>query len=771
MKSSTIGALKALYLHVLVIFAIGLGVRLAYWSDARAYSIGADEPDYVLPAQTLLRDGHYVDTFITPGRTWTRVPLTSLVFAASFLFVNDGAARGAVGDDATLMQPRYDALNMAQIAESLVTVALMMLLTARIFPTRSKRAVLLTGYIGALYPPLASSPAQRALSEPTSIMLIMAAIYALSMWSPHGSLRKAVAVAAVSGGLLGVGALARPIALMFLPFAIVWMFICYISWQRASAVGIIKQIQTSASEPEQAKSGLIRRFHRPITCGLVATVMCFLAISPWTLYNYRHYGRFLLLDTASATAYWNYHNYRGEDITARMSALPNPADRLSLIVKEGTANILEYPERAISGVVFSFFYFWHMESNSAVLLNPWDMTQRDPDVPDLLHSDAAFLLVGLAGVCGLVGVGLRRPSDRAGRTLLLLNLWLLSMVLLGLLVPYDGRYRLPAAPAFIILAAGLFATTEWRAVFSPRRALLLLRHYPRVAIGAMALCLWVLAGAYSPNIPPLLRCLYQSWRGDIALVTGSFSNGPDYVNSGAPTALARYKLAQQAFPGFFYPYRREAEVAAANRLDDLARQQYETSRRLAPDDPYSILGFADLANRHADWKLTGDERKWVLRDESDWLGNPWNSFHPSTLRDERLDIGSGRDIGYIRGFYAPDQPSSSFNYRWSRGRSTVRIPASGTAPYKFAKLRLSAPGIGPNDPMAVRIEAEGEGTTLNVAPGWADYTIKLPTEKQTTGQVITLEITSPTRKVSQYMPNSNDPRSLGVGIDSISLQH
>lgn len=757
-------------MHILLIFAIGLGVRLAYWSDARAYSIGADEPDYVLPAQTLLRDGHYVDTFITPGRTWTRVPLTSLVFVASFLLVNDSAAKGAAGDDSALMQSRYDALNMVQIAESLITVAFMMLLAARIFPTRSKRTALLTGYIGALYPPLASSPAQRALSEPTSIVLIMAAIYALSLWSPHGSLRKSVYVAALGGGLLGVGALARPIALMFLPFAIIWIFICYISWQKSFTPKINNHLQISAIDIKQAKSGIMQRFRRPITGSLVATVLCFLAISPWTLYNYRHYGRFLLLDTASTTAYWNYHNYRGEDITARMAALPNPADRLSLIVKEGTANILEYPNRAISDVVFSFFYFWHMESNSAVLLNPWDMTQRDPDVPDLLHSDAAFLLVGLAGVCGLAGVGLSRPSDPAGRTLLLLNLWLLSMVLLGLLVPYDGRYRLPAAPAFIILAAGLFATTEWRAVFSPRSALLLLRRYPRVAVSAVVLCLWVLVGAYSPNIPPLLRCLYQSWRGDIALATGRFLNGPDRVNSDVPTALARYKLAQQAFPVFFYPYRREAEVAAANGLDDLARQQYQTSRHLAPDDPYSILGFADLANRHTNWKLTGDERKWLARDESDWLGNPWNSFHPSALRYGRLDIGSGADIPYIRGFYAPDQPSSSFDYRWSRGRSTVRIPASDSAPYKVARLRLSAPNIGPRDPMEVRIEVQGEATTLNVAQGWTDYTINLPTAKQAAGQVLTLEITSPTRKVSQDTANSNDPRSLGVGLDSISLQ-
>ena len=67
-------------------------------------------------------------------------------------------------------------------------------------------------------------------------------------------------------------------------------------------------------------------------------------------------------------------------------------------------------------------------------------------MPDLLHADAVFLLVGLAGMAGLAGVGLRRPTDSAGRTLLLLNLWLLASVLLGLVVPYDARYRMPSRP-------------------------------------------------------------------------------------------------------------------------------------------------------------------------------------------------------------------------------------------------------------------------------------------------------------------------------------
>ncbi|HEX8600780.1 MAG TPA: hypothetical protein VF952_19960 [Chloroflexia bacterium] len=744
----------AFLLHVLIVFAVALGVRLAYWQDARAYAIGADEPDYVLPAQTLLRDGRYVDTFITPGRTWTRVPLTSLLFSGSFLLVPDEAAKHAAGDDAALMEPRYDALNLVQIAESLLTVGLIMLLAGRIFPQRGRHVAVVAGYIAAMYPPLASSPAQRALSEPTSILFVVAAIYAFSWWSPHGAMSKNLLVAVIGGALVGFGALARPIALTFLPFILVWLFVTY-KFARKSP-GAQSEESAGAEVDKPRRVSLFARNRKPLLVSLVATAVAFFCIAPWTLYNYRQYGRFLLLDTASTTAYWNYHNFRGEDITARMAALPNPADRLSLIISEGTANIFEYPDQAVGSVVFAFFYFWHLESNSAVLLNPWDMTQREPDVPDLLHADAAFLLVGLMGVCGLAGLGFRRLEDRAGRTLLLSNLWLLSMLLLGLVVPYDGRYRLPAVPSFIVLAAGLLVLTDWRAVFSPIRAWRIVRDHVRVVVAASMLCLWVVAGAYSPNIPPLLRTLYHSWRGDLALQSGDVSS-----------AIGRYRLAQEAFPGFFYGYRREADAARIGGMDDLARQAYARSRELAPDDAYNILGFADLAARHPKWEFTAGERDWLLRDETDWRGNPWNSFRPSPTA--AIDVGTGGDSVYIRGFYRPDQPSRDFNYRWSRGRAMLRIPVPAGA-FSAVRLRMSAPAIGPNEPVRVRVVSNGaQVTELQVAPGWADFDVPLPSGAGQPGNTLTLEITSPARKVADYVPDSNDPRSLGVGIDSIML--
>jgi hypothetical protein len=740
----------ALHLFLVIVFAVA--VRLAYWADARAYSLSGDEPDYVVPAQTLVRDGRYVDTFLSRQRSWTRVPLAQLLFAGSFLFVPDRAASLAEGDDAALMEPRYDALNLAQILVSLATVALTMRFAARAFPSKARRAAIVAGYIAALYPPLASSPAQRALSEPLSITLLLAALYIISLWTPDMSRRRSLAVVAGAGVLFGVASLARSVAIGFLPFAWLWLFIVYRSAHKSDMGAEL-----------EGKPGLwvrvvrwLRSQRKPLAASAITTMACLLAIAPWTFYNYVQYRSFLLLETANATAYWNYHNFRDEDYFARLSKLPDPADRLSLIIKEGTANILEYPDKALGSAIFAFGYFWHLESNSAVLLNNWDMTQHDPDVPDLLHSDVALLLVGLAGLAGLAGVGLRRPSDDAGRVLLLLNLWFLYMVLLGIVVPYDGRYRLPVVPSLIVLAAGLIVLVDWRIVFSPRRSWAALRRHNKVAVAALVLSLWVLVGAYTPNIPPLLRSVYQAWRGDLALQSGD-----------SASAFGRYDLAQSAFPTFYWPYRHQADVARGLRRDDQARTLYAEAWERNRDDAYGILGFADLYARHPDWNLTADERNWLRRDEGDWRGNPWNSFVPSPITN--IDVGSGGDIPYIRGFYKPDH-APDFDYRWSEGRATIRIPVPQGQSFDTINMRMSAPGIGPPEAMPVRISVSGGSTmALEVPAGWADYRLQLPKGAGTGGKTLVLELESPRRSPRLLQPGSNDPRDLGVGIDRITL--
>lgn len=741
-------------LNLIVILALALGIRWAYWADARAYAVGADEPDYVVPAQQFAQEGRYVDTYISRNRIWTRVPLTSIFFAGSFLFVPDPAAVGAEGDDAALMEPRYDALNWAQIAVSLLLIITTMALAWRAFPRRPHGAALVAGYISALYPALASSPAQRALSEPLSMALIFAAILLLTYWSPGASWQRNLAIAAGVGLLLGVGALVRSVAIAFLPFACLYFLWTHHVWRTRPHVGAI-DAATPPNSPVATPAGNrggSSFLARPITSAALAIIMCLLSLAPWVYYNYKQYNSFLLLETANTTAYWHYHNFSREKEDEILRQYDNPSDRLSVIISKGTSNILQYPDQAIGTSIYAFFYAWHLELNSAYLVNSWDFTQRDPDVPDLLHTDAAFLLLSLIGMAGLAGVGLRRPYGVEGRTLLALNLWLVAMLILGIVVPYDSRYRLPAAPALIVLAAGLLLYADWRAVFSPRRAISILRQHWRTAIATLLLSAWVLIGAYSPQIPPMLRSLYQAWRGDIA--------------SDPVDAVGRYRLAQQAIPNFYWPYRLEAQALDRVGDPDSARTLYNRVYSMNADDPYAILGFSDLYFRNPQWQLTQDERGWLSRDEAEWRGNPWNSFKPT--RTLSVDVGTGSDIPYLLGFHRPDR-EPTINYRWSRGRAHLRIPLPEGSPSPTSlTLRMSAPGIGPNEPMPVVVTVEGNSTSLDIPAGWTDYSFPIPSPP-TPGSTLNVTLQSPTRDLAIFQPDSPDKRKLGVGLDSITL--
>lgn len=753
--------------HSLVIFALAILVRWGYWADSRAYAVGADEPDYVVPAQQFAQEGRYVDTYISRNRIWTRVPLTSIFFAASFALVNDQAAAQAEGDDAALMEPRYDALNIAQIAISLILVGLTMALAWRAFPRKAYGAAILAGYVSALYPPLASSPAQRALSEPLSMVVIFAAILLLTYWSPGASWKRNLLIAAGVGVLLGVGALVRSVAVALLPFACVYFLWTHRSWSRASAPR--QQLSASSDapgsanpEPLKPETRISKLTARPIVSAVVAVIFCFAAISPFTYYNYTQYKSFLLLETANTTAYWHYHNFKRENEDEILLKYPNPADRLSIIVRKGTENIFEYTDQAIGTTIFSFFYAWHLELNSAVLENSWDFTQRDPDVPDLIHTDAAFLLLGLTGLAGLAGVGLRRPVGDAGRTLLANNLWLAAMLMLGVIVPYDARYRLPAAPSLIVLAAGLLVLADWGAVFNPRKAWGILRSHPVIAASTLLLSLWVLIGAYNPNLPPLFRSMWQAWRGD---------NG-----SNLDEAVGRYKLAEQAMPNFYWAYRKEAEAYFDARRPDDARASYEKVYNLNPDDPYAMLGFAQLATLNPQWQLTQEEQAWISRDESEWRGNPWNSFTPLSTRDavrnnapgldEEIDVGTGRDIPYVLGFQRPDR-EPAINYRWSLGRSHIRVPSPGTSAFGPSTLTLvmSAPAVGAGDPMPVVVTIDGKSTPLTVPVGWQNYDF----EVNPGSSFVNITIESPTRDLALLQPDSPDKRKLGVGVDKVLL--
>jgi hypothetical protein len=713
---------------VVLIFVVALGVRLASWQTAYGHAIRADELDYVIPAETFTRTGQYFDTFQTHGRTWTRVPLNALVLAAAFATQPPVPPEATVADTG-LMTARFAAGNLLLSAVSLALLPLVMALATEAFLTRRRRAALLAGAITAVYPPLVNSAAQQLLSETLFITLMFAALWTLTRWQP---LRRAWPWLVATGGLLGLAALARPVAVAFVPFAGLWIWLTV-------------RGQSAATHPPPRTAGLRQAFIGTV----IVTAALLLAISPWTWYNYRAYGRLLLLDTANVTAFWHYNNFSGENENVRLEALPNPADRQALIVREGFANIMARPDRFTQNVLFSLGYAWHLELQSALLPNAWDLTRRDADVPDVLPTDIAFLLVSLTGLAGMVGLGGRRAQDQAGRVRSVVLWWVVSTLALGAIIPYDARYRMPATPGLIIFAAGLLALADWRRVADPRSWGAALRGHPWIAGVTALLAAWVIVGAAGPSIPPAIQALTLNWQAE--------------QTHDPAQAAALHTAAIAALPDSFWPYRQAAVAARGAGQDADARRLYGEAMRLG-EDPRSVLGLAALVYGHPEWTLTADERRQLQTDPNELRGAPWNSFRPPPV--ERLTVGQVGDLAYLQGFQ-PAERDGATPFRWSGGQSDLRLPAiPDAAPATAIRLRLAAPPLGPPTSWPVTIQVDGAApVTLQVGAGWAEY--EVPLSPPLSGD-LRLHLSSPVRSPHTLDPASPDQRLLGVGVQWVA---
>ncbi len=722
------------------ILGLGLGLRLASLNEAHGHDVRGDELDYVIPAETLTRTGRYLDTFLTERRTWTRVPLNGLLLAAAFA-TQPPVPPGTTVSDTALLGDRLAAGQLALIWVSLALVGLIMGLAAAAFPARAKTAAAWAGLGAACYPPFIHSAAQQLLSETLFMTLAVAALAALAHWTPR---RGAWPWLVITGGLLGLAALARPVVVAFLPFVVLW--VGAVAGRQSSVGG--RQARVVGSQPVRTTYALRSITHyalRTLRPSAGVALVLLATITPWTVYNYAMYGRLLLLDTANVTAFWHYNNFSGVNENQLIDALPNPADRQALIVREGLANIVVHPDRFAANIATSVGYMWHLELQSAILPNAWDLTRRDADVPAVLPSDAAFLIVSLLGLAGLVGLGRRAPLDRAGRVRRALLWWVVCVLALGLIIPYDARYRMPAAPALIIFAAGLLAQANWRWMADPRHWVATLRRQPGPALVTMVLCGWVLMSAITPRIPAAVQALALA-----ALADGT-------TDPAQATTLNAAAIA--ALPSSPWPYRHAAEAARRAGTDDAARRLYGLALGRG-DDPRSVLGLSDLVARHPTWRLTANEADWLQPDPNDLRGAPWNSFQPTP----RLRLVFDRSLGWgdAQDFYGVEQAADG-PFRWSAGRSEMRLLSPpGTSPAHAVRLRLAAPPLGPPGPWPVLVQVAGAApVALTLSAAWTTYTVPLAPPVAGTLRVT---LSSPVRSPHALDPTLKDQRLLGVGV-------
>jgi 4-amino-4-deoxy-L-arabinose transferase-like glycosyltransferase len=232
---------------------------------------------------------------------------------------------------------------------------------------------------------------------------------------------------ALFGALYGVGALANPTMLLFLPFCGLWI------WRQ--------------------------RYNRGLTsfAGVVlASVVFFLVLSPWVVRNYEVFGRFVFLRDDFGLQF-RLGNWNGADGMLMAYLQPN-LNRLELDKFQRLGEIAyadsckrmafdwihAHPARFVVISMKRFFYYWNGVPRATNSVAPVDFRT------------SAFLATSVLALWGL-GRALRQKQPGA---------WLFAGLVLTYPTVYyfvfpHARYRHPIEPELLILIVFLLSEMKW----------------------------------------------------------------------------------------------------------------------------------------------------------------------------------------------------------------------------------------------------------------------------------------------------------------------
>ncbi len=247
------------------------------------------------------------------------------------------------------------------------------------------------------------------------------------------------------------------------------------------------------------------------------------------------------------------------------------------------------------------------------------------------------------------------------------------------------------------------------------------------------------------------------------------------------------------------PFRRGEELLKARQVDE-AIAEYDKASREVTDTRYALaaaylqagdtqkaLGqlaqeepprrFEPFLIRGEAARISGDleaARSFFNERTVNLAGDEalrWAWDHLAPPRVKAVELGSGLDIGYVRGFYSSEADGER-RFRWSSDRMEVRglevsggtgvtLELSGWRPEQLpaAQLRMFAPGT---------IEPESGRTYMITIPKdaiWTAEKIPVGTRGPDTGPIVHLHAS-----VNPFVGSGRDARLLGVRITRITVE-
>lgn len=697
-----------------LVLLVALALRLTLWGILPREALVSDEPEYLASAAWLAQGRGFSFFDAWP---WLRPPLYLLFLAPSL----------------RLFGLALTPIRLLQVIVSLSVPALVYLLARAV---RGWRVALVAGLLSALWLPLAVLP-HLVLAENLFLPLLLAAVWCLVRYQKMPRWGWLLG----GGGLLGLAVLTRGAAVGFVPLAGLWVM---------------------------ARSGKWRGW-RTVLPGILLVGAALLVILPWSVYNFLHYGRLILVDTTGGYNFWlgtqGGQFDHAQEVHQTLLEIPDPASRQAYAYRQGWVTITADPRGFLQGRL--------TEAGQLLRIN-YSADERLVDgfvlgevsVPHLL---ALFLLDDTLYVflVPLALLGLLLRGEQPGRGLILF--WMGYSLLLAVGFFAIGRFRLSLFPFLALYAAAALVERPWRRASeqdeegSPRRPFSWKR---MLAAGLLTVVFWVIVlPSYVGPYPGSLQSTLLGLRGRRAAL--HLARAEQAISDGdLDRAWELIERASAFRPDGVHPLA-TAQVVRAQWLrargdDQGALDVIEDSRWY---QAYLLRGdvlrsWGDLEGARAQFGV----RAVIGRNPTAWA---WEHLQPPAMRE--IDVGGGLDLGLVDGFYAGEQ-DGEMTYRWSKDTAWLRFPGAGTG--QPAQLYLFLRGWRPlGEPAAeVAVSVDGVEVTRFPAPSeWSEVVISLPGIPAGGEVVVTLQ-------TGTFLPGPGDLlqtgelRSLGVMVAQAELR-
>ena len=589
-----------------------------------------------------------------------------------------------------------------------------------------RRAALIAAWLAALSPSLI----YYTRIVHTEIFYAAAIVFAalvLARYTRPGASARPLAASAI---LLGLAALLRPAIVAPLPFLIVWLL-----FRRPRA------------------EWRVAARHALLFAALLAAT-----IAPNALHNWRAYARLIPLDTTLGYIFWlDHRDISRDELIDTLAALPNPGDRQRYALAQGLAWIAAHPRETVAASASNLRIFWG-EPPYVV-----DALEKRRGIADGWRQvvNTATLLAWLP-IVPLAIVAACRASRRDPLVPPLLFA-VLGPTLGVALSHHENRYLVPAAPLLIALAAGAFTPRPQPQPIGYARVNEGLggvaerghwREYGGALVATALISLFLLNAAAIGRPIAIPR----------AQIAAYWLLARAAETRGLADAAQRHDDAMLAWnPRISEPDERRARRAYANGDPAAALLAAASAIERDPEN-FRARALAGMLLR--DGNQPDATRQLFARASSTAPATlDWAWAHPTAAPPARLTL-DGTDLGFVRGFYGPEQGEGGRAFRWMGAHGQVRLAPNTPAAGATLLLTVASPRGPATPPVEVTISVDGRAlgrVTIRRELGWNELRLPLPPDLDPARPLhIDLRATTIQRE--------EDWRALALALASIAIE-